>query len=124
MSTSVSSPPSSRRLRRLSIPAGVAVVAFALAGCSAGGSDAAETPAAGVAQDVVFALKEDIVCVDPQQTSVTTSLNVGRQLVDSLIDQDPETGELVPWLAESWEASDDLTSYTFTLAEDSRERPR
>ena len=24
----------------------------------------------------------------------------------------------MPWLAESWEASDDLTSYTFTLAED------
>ena len=106
-----------RRSRRIALPVGVAAVAFVLAGCAAGGTDAAETPAADVAQDVVFALKEDIVCVDPQQTSLTTSLNVGRQLVDSLIDQDPETGELVPWLAESWEASDDLTSYTFTLAE-------
>lgn len=112
------STPTRRRSRLIAVSAGAAAAAFVLAGCAAGGTDAAETPAADVAQDVVFALKEDIVCVDPQQTSVTTSLNVGRQLVDSLLDQDPETGELVPWLAESWEVSDDLTSYTFTLAED------
>jgi peptide/nickel transport system substrate-binding protein len=106
-----------RPLRRLAAPAGVAALAVVLAGCTGDGGSAPETPAADVAQDVVFALKEDIVCVDPQQTTLTTSLNVGRQLVDSLLDQDPETGELVPWLAESWEASEDLTSYSFTLAE-------
>ena len=50
---------SRRRSRRLAVPAGVAAVAFVLAGCAAGGSDAAETPAADVAQDIVFALKED-----------------------------------------------------------------
>ncbi|KAA9107978.1 ABC transporter substrate-binding protein [Microbacterium rhizomatis] len=110
---------SSRRgLRRIALPAGIAAVAVVLAGCAGGGAGtASSTPAADVAQDVVFALKEDIVCVDPQQTSLTTSLNVGRQLVDSLLDQNPETGEIVPWLAKSWTPSDDLTSYTFTLAD-------
>jgi ABC-type oligopeptide transport system substrate-binding subunit len=39
-------------------------------------------------------------CVDPQQVGTNASLNVGRQLVDSLTDQDPSTGEIKPWLAE------------------------
>ena len=46
---------------------------------------------------------------------MTTSLIVGRQLTDSLLDQNPDTGEIVPWLASEWDVSDDLTSYTFTL---------
>src|SRR5690606_5472751 len=35
----------------------------------------------------------------------------------SLLSQDPETGELGPWLAESWTVSDDATAFTFTLRE-------
>ncbi|MCR2784750.1 MULTISPECIES: ABC transporter substrate-binding protein [unclassified Microbacterium] len=105
-----------RHARRIaaSLTAGLAVVA--LAGCS-GGAETSSAPAADLAQDIVFALKEDPTCLDPQQTSVTTSLIVGRQLADSLLDQNPDTGEIVPWLASEWEASDDLTSYTFTLRE-------
>jgi len=38
-----------------------------------------------------------------------------RQIVDSLTDQDPETGELRPWLATAWESNADATVYTFTL---------
>lgn len=104
-----------RGLRRLAVPltAGLAVVA--LAGCASGAAESTSTPGADVAQDISFALKEDPTCLDPQQTSVTTSLIVGRQLTDSLLDQDPETGEIVPWLASDWEVSDDLTSYSFTL---------
>ncbi len=103
-----------RSARRAAVPLTAALAVVSLAGC-ASGAESAATPAADVAQDIVFALKEDVVCLDPQQTSVTTSLNVGRQLTDSLLDQDPETGEIVPWLAESWDVADDLTSYSFTL---------
>ncbi|MCR2826382.1 ABC transporter substrate-binding protein [Microbacterium sp. zg.Y909] len=99
----------------LALTGGLAVVA--LAGC-AGGAETSSAPAADLAQDIVFALKEDPTCLDPQQTSVTTSLIVGRQIADSLLDQDPETGEIVPWLASEWEANEDLTSYTFTLRDD------
>ncbi|MDX2377796.1 ABC transporter substrate-binding protein [Microbacterium sp. LRZ72] len=104
-----------RRLRYLAAPAGALAVITALAGCSAG--DTADGPSEDVPQDVTFALKEDPVCLDPQQSSVTTSLNVGRQLVDSLLDQDPATGEIVPWLASEFSSNDDLTAYTFTLEE-------
>lgn len=106
--------------RRLAVP--VATVAFAavLAGCSGASesptSDTADAEPAAV-QDVVFALKEDPTCLDPQQTSMTTSLNVGRQLTDSLLDQDAATGDIVPWLASDWSVNDDATAYTFTLAE-------
>lgn len=105
------------RSRRLATPLLAGIAVLTLAGCGAGGGETPATPGADVAQDVVFALKEDPTCLDPQQSSVTTSLIVGRQLTDSLLDQNPETGEIVPWLASEWEASEDLTSYRFTLRE-------
>jgi peptide/nickel transport system substrate-binding protein len=105
----------SRAARRAAVPAVAGVALLALAGCAAGTAEQSSTPAADQPQDIVFALKEDPACIDPQQTSVTTSLIVGRQLTDSLLDQNPDTGEIVPWLASEWEVSDDLTSYTFTL---------
>jgi peptide/nickel transport system substrate-binding protein len=37
--------------------------------------------------------------------------------VDSLTDQDPETGELKPWLAQSWEVSPDAKVFTFHLVD-------
>src|ERR1700704_5838230 len=54
-------------------------------------------------------------CLDPQQVGLNASLNIGRQLVDSLIDQDPQSGEFKPWLAESWQVNDTATSFTFKL---------
>ncbi|WNM26333.1 ABC transporter substrate-binding protein [Demequina capsici] len=104
--------------RHLVAPAAVLAAATALAGCSSSSGteatvSASSTPAA--AQDVVFAIKEDPTCLDPQQTSMTTSLNIGRQLTDSLLDQDPATGDIVPWLASDWSVNDDATAYTFTL---------
>ncbi len=54
-------------------------------------------------------------CIDPQQAATNASINVGRQLVDSLTDQDPKTGEIKPWLAQTWEISADSTAFTFHL---------
>jgi peptide/nickel transport system substrate-binding protein len=54
-------------------------------------------------------------CIDPNQVYWIESRSLDRQFADSLTDQDPKTGKVVPWLATSWTANDDATSYTFKL---------
>jgi peptide/nickel transport system substrate-binding protein len=111
---------SRRRLRR-SVAAGAAVTSLALlaAACSGtGGDNAAVVADAGPPQTggtLTFALAADPTCLDPQQFGANASLNVGRQLVDSLTDQDPGTGEIKPWLATSWEVNPQATGFTFHL---------
>jgi peptide/nickel transport system substrate-binding protein len=61
------------------------------------------------------AMEGDPLCVDPQQPGNNTALNVARQISDSLTDQNPETGAIVPWLATSWKSEDDSRVFTFTL---------
>ncbi len=105
----------SRSLASLSL-----AVALALAGCDAPSGQQANTgapaqPQVGGVLRVAF--DGDPNCIDPQQAGNNTALNVGRQLVDSLTDQDPQSAEIVPWLAERWEVSDDSRQFTFHLRE-------
>ncbi|MFD1812475.1 ABC transporter substrate-binding protein [Rhodococcus gannanensis] len=65
-----------------------------------------------------IALSADPQCLDPHQAPHTESLHVGRQLVANLTDQDPTTGEILPWIATDWTVSEDATRYRFTLRED------
>src|SRR6478735_4169780 len=57
--------------------------------------------------------------VDYSAWQITNTLwsnsNVTDNIVDRLTWQDPESGEIVPWLAESWEISEDELTYTFHL---------
>ncbi|MBF0723425.1 ABC transporter substrate-binding protein [Sanguibacter inulinus] len=96
--------------------------ALLLAGCASSGTAAPGTSAGGGEPQsggtLRFGLGYDPTCLDPQQAGGNDSLNIGRQLVDSLTDQDPETGEIVPWLATSWEVSPDAKTFTFTLRDD------
>jgi peptide/nickel transport system substrate-binding protein len=50
---------------------------------------------------------------DKAQTSGCNFANV--EIVDNLTEQLPDTGEIVPWLAESWDVGADGKSYTFHL---------
>lgn len=43
---------------------------------------------------------------------------IANNVTDKLTWQDPDTGEITPWLAESWEYNDELTEFSFTLRED------
>ncbi|AZY49203.1 ABC transporter substrate-binding protein [Bordetella avium] len=61
------------------------------------------------------ALAGDPLCVDPQQPGNNTALNIARQITDSLTDQDPKTGDVVPWLATHWEVEDDSRRFRFVL---------
>lgn len=64
---------------------------------------------------LTFAVGSDAGCVDPQQVGSNDTIYSVRQTVDSLTDQDPKTGKIVPWLAKSWDISADATTFTFHL---------
>lgn len=55
---------------------------------------------------------------DPNQVYWIETRTLNRNFADSLTDQDPETGEIVPWLATSWEVNDDASEYVFKLRDD------
>ncbi|GAG91954.1 unnamed protein product, partial [marine sediment metagenome] len=56
--------------------------------------------------------------LDPSLSSNTTSNSVINQLFIGLVNQDDETAEIQPELANSWTVSPDNTVYTFTLRSD------
>ncbi|MGW0784337.1 ABC transporter substrate-binding protein [Streptomyces sp. NPDC002913] len=66
---------------------------------------------------LTLALSQAPQSANPRAFTDTGAVYVNRQLFDSLVGQDPETGKIVPWLAESWEVSKDATAFTFHLRE-------
>lgn len=55
--------------------------------------------------------------MDPHASQLDVSAYVNRATLDSLVYLTAD-GQLKPWLAESWQVSDDGKSYTFTLRND------
>lgn len=112
---------SSSRATPVKIAGGLALL-VGLAAC--GTSDASdESGSGGAAGDpqaggtFTFAASQSPGCLDPQQLAQGITMTVGRQITDSLTVQDPETGDIEPWLASDWEVADDGTTFTFTLVE-------
>lgn len=114
----------SRRTWRAATAVAVAA-AFALTACSGTGSAepsasaAAETPQEGGRLKLAFwPDNAAFACVDPFQVYWIEHRTVIRNFADSLTDQDPETGEITPWLATDWSINDAGTEYTFNLRDD------
>lgn len=64
---------------------------------------------------VVETIPGDLATLNPLvNESVAGSAAIGR-ILDSLITLDPDTGEVIPNLAKSWEISEDNLQYTFHL---------
>jgi len=105
--------------KSLAALAGTVAVLVALAGCAGSGdspksSDSA-TPVSGGTYKHAFSFPGVITSLDPPTLIFHEALQVVRALTDSLVDQDPKTGEIVPWIATKWEVSPDAKTYTFTL---------
>jgi peptide/nickel transport system substrate-binding protein len=113
-----------RRARRRTAASALALATLlALAACASSGkpqpggtSAGSATPKAGGTLKVsFFPDNPTFSCIDPFQVYWIEHRTIIRNFADSLTDQDPKTGKIVPWLAESWTESADAKVYTFTL---------
>ncbi len=80
-----------------------------------GGLVLAARPGVAADQTLVIGLVAEPVNLDPAQVTDFNSTRAGRRIVESLIDFDNRTTELVPGLAQSWTVSSDGLEYTFKL---------
>ncbi|MFX0572969.1 ABC transporter substrate-binding protein [Nocardia nepalensis] len=107
-----------RPRHRVAAIAAAVTAAASLAACGSdsatGGGDAGPAKPGGTLR---YGLSQAPTCSDPAQSGTNQTLYVTRQIVDSLTDQDPATGEIKPWLAKSWEISPDAKVFTFHLAD-------
>lgn len=98
-------------MHRRKLLAVAAVAALALAGCSPAADSATSTPA----DTFVYATPTEVVTDWDPATSYSNELIALQNIYESLTFYDPATQEVTPRLAESWESSDDGTTWTFTL---------
>ena len=90
-------------------------LALSLVGCSPSGDQAQASKTLSIA---FFGDNTTLVSVDPFQVYWLEHRVLLRNVAESLTDQDPQSGKIIPWLAKSWEVSDDALTYTFHLRTD------
>ena len=95
-----------------------AAMALSLAACGGkqGNNGADSGTADGYKTTLTWAQGADVTSLDPHQGKETPAVQVNTQIFDTLVTVDPETNEVVPQIAESWEQTDDQT-YVFKIRE-------
>ena len=107
--------------RRALLTGTLATTALALAACTGNSgtagsaSPAASASATPVPRTLRLAAAAPPVKFDPAIVADNESFRVTRQVYETLIDIDPDTGGAVAGLAEAWTESPDGLRYTFTL---------
>lgn len=98
------------------IAAGTAA-ALVMAACSSGGTASTSSSSKPVdGGSLTYAIANDPITLNPTGTGAgNDTLAITRQLVDSLLWQDPSDGSLKPWLATKYSTNADATAFTFDL---------
>ncbi|WP_437884547.1 ABC transporter substrate-binding protein [Pseudomonas sp. LRF_L74] len=93
------------------------IVSACLAGCSP--SEAPKTTSSEPVEGgtLRFAISEVVKCLDTVQYADRAAGAIAQQYFENLVFQD-EAGQIHPWLASSWQVSDDGLTYVFKLRED------
>ena len=89
----------------------VAMVPLAFA---MGGGESDNVSENGYKNVITVALNADVTSFDPHVGKETPAVAVTNHIFDTLVDIDPETDEVVPQIAESWEIISD-TEYRFHI---------
>ncbi|MDQ2661933.1 MAG: ABC transporter substrate-binding protein [Actinomycetota bacterium] len=108
--------PNTSVLRRFSAIPIVLVGVIALVGCQAAEPETSGEPVAGGTLTYASGDAEP-TCLDPHVGGNYPQALLAGQFLESLVSRDA-SGEIIPWLAESWEVSDDSLSWDFTLRDD------
>lgn len=92
------------------------VVTTAVAGCGGGASPSGAGDAGPPVPGGTLTFYDPVQYAAWKPTnSLWSNSQVTNNVAERLLWQDPSTGDLRPWLAESYQESDDHLSYTFTL---------
>ncbi len=97
--------------RRLAAAAAVSVLGLALAGCAA----ASEASTSSDGGTLTYLDAEIPTSAVVQESGTWQTRGLQQNVTDRLLYRNPDTYELEPWIAESWEASPDGLTYTFTI---------
>lgn len=101
--------------RRSTLVVAALVTTVALAGCQAAGPEGPDGPVEGGTLTYASGDAEP-TCLDPHVGGNYPQALLAGQFLESLVSRD-ETGEIIPWLAESWKAGSDGLTWDFTLRE-------
>jgi len=98
------------------------VLSLSLIGCSStektGNEDTGEKKEKAVeGGTMVYARGGDAVNLDPATVTDGESLIVSEQVLETLVNYEKETTDIIPGLAKDWVVSDDGKTYTFELEE-------
>lgn len=98
-------------------------LSVALTGCGSDNDAASDDGTNSNTENVVkrdtlnYGLNQEPAKLDPQNDSLLVTSLVNKQIYDTLLRRDDETGEIVPYLATEWEWIDDTTLH-MTLRDD------
>ena len=106
-----------KRLKLVAVLAVLALIAAACGGDGDGGDTGEDGGDAAADATLTFGTSADPVVLDGALVSDGESLRAIDQMFEGLVGLEPGGTEIVPSLAESWEAAEDGLSYTFQLQE-------
>ena len=89
----------------------------AVTGSNAADGSTSETAAGSIKEQIVIARPEDSNNLDPVTQDGNVNIWVLNLVMEGLMQINPETHEIEPDLAESYEVSDDYLTYTFKIKE-------
>lgn len=114
-----------RTAARTSVVGATLALTLAVSGCGGGGegtppeSASSDSPPATSPVDTLkIANAVAVDTLDPAQNAVNESIWLDQNIYARLVQTNPEGTEVVPDLADTWEISDDLLTYTFHIRDD------